>query len=140
VHSEIGKGSKFSFLIPLTLSSGEMSSDPGALSDLHEPTAQSNLRMDAPHDTRAIEATRIASLQEPQSSNHMGESPGNTNNLGALMQTGGIELAGRRTAESMAESSNVPPPIIPPICGTSHSSDGATLRVLIVEVCIYLLF
>jgi hypothetical protein len=140
VHSEIGKGSKFSFLIPLTLSPGEMSSDPGALSDLPEPTAQSNLRMDAPHDTRAIEATRIASLQEPQSSNHMGESPGNTNNLGALMQTGGIELAGRRTAESMAESSNVPPPIIPPICGTSHSSDGATLRVLIVEVCIYLLF
>lgn len=123
MHSEIGKGSKFSFLIPLTLS-GEMSSDPGALSDLLEATAESNICMDAPHNGEAIEAPRIDSLQE--SSNHMGELPGNRNNMGGV--------------RADFESSNVPPPIVPLFCGTSYSSNSAALRVLIVEVCIYLLF
>ncbi|KIM78503.1 hypothetical protein PILCRDRAFT_11200 [Piloderma croceum F 1598] len=138
VHSEIGKGSKFSFLIPLTLS-GEMSSDPGALSDLLAATAQSNIRMDTPRNGGAIEATRIDSLQGAQSSNHMGESPGNTNNLGGIKEDslamgGSLERQSTWSSigflESMPESSNVPPPSI---CGASHCSNSAALRVLIVE-------
>ena len=153
MDSQIGQGSQFSFLIPLTLET-EMSSDSDTLPDSPLVHVPSNLHQRSHHNSGGFRDTDINSLVEAHSSNHTGD-PSSGENASSIKksrrlstQTGKVKVdpfamdgsVKRRSPTDLSASlvsSNASPPIAQPPStadGASRSSEYAKLRVLIVEV------